>query len=1368
MKGLSDDRHSEICTMLHETLADPTLTPAEAEQAYISHITAAFDRFHQTDRTARRRDKHILLSTLNKLEAQARELKRASPHKQAIQAQTHRVKQKLQQHLDTEQRALARQYEQRRWRQEQSDSRALFNSIKPDKVINLPLDELRIPTHVDEEGQQQYHTVHGQHDVAMGCKNHWQGLFNHGDEPEEDAMRELLRPLEQDPTCHLLPEQQAQLTPAALFTPENVSLAMDEINKGTMPGGTGITVDLVAHRPWREAMSKHVSRLCMHMFTNSKELLPHMKEAIISVLYKGKGLPRDLCKSHRPVSLTDATCRIIDKVIQTALNKVMPTVLCGINKAFLPGERMEHSTLSLAEAARYADRHGGGAIVGLDLLAAYDRCVVPFLKHTMRAMQFPDVFIEGIIGTMYKDNWARLKVNGHVGDAFKQTNGLRQGLPSSCPLWLIYVEPLVRRMRDDRRLRGITVPGPLGKGTEQLKCSAFADDVNGYCADGADVTYLLTDPHGPVKLMERASVQRVSVDKLTITLLGSMTSAPRPSVPVKKWVEYGTDEADKCLGIRVAKTPQVATQWFEKVADVQKMAMDVTAGRRLAGCIYARSRLAKGAFASKVIHTFKVQCPHEKARETALARLQDTLNQLVFGNFYNITVATSTQPPSDCGVGHLDVSRRLEAEWAHLVTYLMSSEAAVWKNIWWYELRQVYGDLCDLDMPLTTLTYKLLALSPGPSQVQQVAMAGWAKLRLTPAAHVLPALSAHGAKRHELAAYSGESIDTQKIWKAQVSVTTGAHAADQRLWFNACLVVDGHQPSRMAAPSTCVTELEALDWAKQHLVRFRDVINGTRVIGDRAFRTTYPTLDASLVHTARTDMPLAWHNALMDMTHLQRGPPEAYLPRGLLDDADMEQQHYAVVYEPTLIDRSIQPVRSLRVSHIYNAFTAAAFRMPRVFDASQGERARHLHLFSHLSPADRRHHIAQAVKRVKCSAVPPEMTETAYNVLMSAFAFGPSKKGIAHRDLCPCGRAAETVDHTFQGCARSKRLWGMLLHQWRTVTGESKLKATDGRVVLLGDRTGQWLDEAEQAEFAGLEAPFAIMHKAALHLIKQERDKDAACRNPGRPRRTAAQLYQMVAAAYARIVRERWYDARARRHTDSGKAMVAFRRQWESPGLVCIPTDGQPPELLLFLSDAARNRYKTKRDSLRSRHFRNQRYAPPVHLPERTVSIFTDGSAMPRKLGQLFPPAGWGLVAVTRGHGHEHKQGKELLRACGPVPPGTPNVTTATNNSAELLAFTRALQWARTDTQGGTPICMRYDSCYAAMVASSSWKAKAHKALAAEARTAWLRLQQHTHNKLWLRHVRGHSNHEWNNIADTMANLGRSGKRVFKPAPPTL
>ena len=125
------------------------------------------------------------------------------------------------------------------------------------------------------------------------------------------------------------------------------------------------------------------------------------------------------------------------------------------------------------------------------------------------------------------------------------------------------------------------------------------------------------------------------------------------------------------------------------------------------------------------------------------------------------------------------------------------------------------------------------------------------------------------------------------------------------------------------------------------------------------------------------------------------------------------------------------------------------------------------------------------------------MTETAYDVMMSGFAWGPSKRSISHVDTCPCGLAAETVEHTFQHCMRSWRLFNLVLKQWGELIGETKLKQSDGRVVLLGDRTGTWLDEAEQAEFAGLETPFAIVHKTTLHVIKAERDKDVARRSPG-------------------------------------------------------------------------------------------------------------------------------------------------------------------------------------------------------------------------------------------------------------------------------
>ena len=90
-------------------------------------------------------------------------------------------------------------------------------------------------------------------------------------------------------------------------------------------------------------------------------------------------------------------------------------------------------------------------------------------------------------------------------------------------------------------------------------------------------------------------------------MLGDQIDTPVPSgLRYKRLVRYGKDEADKSIGIQVGTTQQVNRQWLRMLADVEKMALDATAGRRLAGNIYARSALAQGAFLSKVFHTFLV------------------------------------------------------------------------------------------------------------------------------------------------------------------------------------------------------------------------------------------------------------------------------------------------------------------------------------------------------------------------------------------------------------------------------------------------------------------------------------------------------------------------------------------------------------------------------------------------------------------------------------------------------------------------------------------------------------------------------------------------------------------------------------------
>ena len=62
---------------------------------------------------------------------------------------------------------------------------------------------------------------------------------------------------------------------------------------------------------------------------------------------------------------------------------------------------------------------------------------------------------------------------------------------------------------------------------------------------------------------------------------------------------------------------------------------------------------------------------------------------------------------------------------------------------------------------------------------------------------------------------------------------------------------------------------------------------------------------------------------------------------------------------------------------------------------------------------------------------------------------------------------------------------------------------------------------------------------------------------------------------------------------------------------------------------------------------------PRDPLPSDTVSIYSDGSAVLRKLGQPPPPAGHDFKAVkhgvTGGNGREHVGGSELYEECGQI-----------------------------------------------------------------------------------------------------------------------
>ena len=131
------------------------------------------------------------------------------------------------------------------------------------------------------------------------------------------------------------------------------------------------------------------------------------------------------------------------------------------------------------------------------------------------------------------------------------------------------------------------------------------------------------------------------------------------------------------------------------------------------------------------------------------------------------------------------------------------------------------------------------------------------------------------------------------------------------------------------------------------------------------------------------------------------------------------------------------------------------------------------------------------------------------------------------------------------------------------------------------------------------------------------------------------------------------------------------------------------------------------------------------------------------------PPAGYGIVMIGDGN-------QKLDEHAAPIF-GGPNVTTTTSNLAALVAFTRALQWARRCTRG--PVCIRYTEEYAARIATGAWKAKKHKRMAVEAQHAWRQLRkQRGPDQVWMQHAPARS--EWATDAWNLALAGKSGRRV--------
>ena len=124
------------------------------------------------------------------------------------------------------------------------------------------------------------------------------------------------------------------------------------------------------------------------------------------------------------------------------------------------------------------------ALISLDQSKAFDRVDHRFLATVLETARFQPEFRRWI-SMMYHNPQAVVQVNRRRSEVFAIERSVRQGCPLSPLLYVLALEPLLRRLRDRTTtpaLRGVPFAGPLS-----VRVSAFADDITVFVSRRLDI-----------------------------------------------------------------------------------------------------------------------------------------------------------------------------------------------------------------------------------------------------------------------------------------------------------------------------------------------------------------------------------------------------------------------------------------------------------------------------------------------------------------------------------------------------------------------------------------------------------------------------------------------------------------------------------------------------------------------------------------------------------------------------------------------------------------------------------------------------------------------------------------------------------------
>ena len=285
---------------------------------------------------------------------------------------------------------------------------------------------------------------------------------------------------------------------------------LKNLNNGKTPGTDGLPTDFY------KFFYIDIKKILFDSITyamNNGELSIEQKRSIITLLPK-KNKNKLYIKNWRPISLLNTDYKLIAKIFASRLQNVLPSVINYDQSGYLKNRYIGQNIRLLEDVSTYTNFYNlPGIIFSIDFEKAFDSINWSFLLKTLKCFNFGTKFIS-YIRTMYNNIESTVINNGTSDKFFKLHRGVRQGCPLSAYLFIIAIEILAIKVRNNPDIKGIKI------GHQELKISLLADDITLLLKNIESVTETLNT----LKFFHSCSGLKINIDKSHAKYIGSLTT----------------------------------------------------------------------------------------------------------------------------------------------------------------------------------------------------------------------------------------------------------------------------------------------------------------------------------------------------------------------------------------------------------------------------------------------------------------------------------------------------------------------------------------------------------------------------------------------------------------------------------------------------------------------------------------------------------------------------------------------------------------------------------------------------------------------------------------------------------------------------